>query len=154
VPEVSLPVSVMVVGDLVYPKSITLSKRDGKFSNREITITSRSKKNVKIKKVEDPSGKLKLTVKTSSGKAAVINAEVADTNVEYKEPFRSSFKIYTTSQNEPVLDIKFFIMDRAFRHKMRPSARFTPSKAQLSLTPPPTGSIEKPPGTKKEEVKK
>jgi len=144
----------MVVGDLVYPKSITFSKRDGKFANREITITSRSKKNVKIKKVEDPSGKLKLTVKTPNGKAAVINTEVADTDADYKKPFRAALKIHTTSQKEPVLDIKFFIMDRAHRQKMRPNARFAPSKVQLSLTPPTTGSIEKPPGTKKEEVKK
>jgi hypothetical protein len=117
VEKLEVPVRAGVVGDLRYSRSLYFSKREGEFPSREVVFTTRSGKPVELKKVEDPDGKLKLTIDTPKGKKAVIKAEVADPTAKYEKPARHSFKVHTSDPDEPIVEIRYTITDRSGRRR-------------------------------------
>lgn len=108
-----IPIHASVVGDLQYVRSLHFGKsKTGEFRERELRLSSRSGKNVKILKVEDPDGLLKIDLATAEGNPAVIKAQVADPGKDYSKPDQHTLKVTTNSADEPVVEVGYIISDR------------------------------------------
>jgi hypothetical protein len=136
VPSINVPIRANVVGNLRYSKNLYFLKRDGEFKERDIVLTTRSGEPVKIKKVEDPDGKLKTTVVEAEGQRVKVTASVADPKVAYERPSRHVLYIYTTDKDEPKVEINYTISER----------RGTPrrAKTRAGLLKPPLVDKKKP----------
>jgi hypothetical protein len=107
VPTLNIPVQGDVMGDLRYSKMIHFFNSAGHFSPFELAISSRSNKPFKIKKAEDPSGKLKLTIVQPNGPNGRIRAEVSKPKISGSQNNR--FFVYTDDKNEPKLEIVYIM---------------------------------------------
>jgi len=126
-----IPIRVSVVGDLQYVRSVHFGKAPTTgFSPREVRLTSRSGKNVKIKKVEDPDGLLKIDVTTPEGNPAVFKANVANPEGDYSKPDSHTLKVHTSDPDEPIVEITYMIT-------LRPAGRAMGSKGNLGMGPLP-----------------
>jgi hypothetical protein len=147
-----VPIRASVVGDLQYVRSIHFGKSPTTgFSAREVRLSSRSGKTVKIKKVEDPDGLLKIDVATPEGNPAVFKATVVAPDGDYSKPTQHVLKVRTNDPDEPVVEISYMI---SLRNEGRralpkefsgasPSPRFdaaVPRKAGAPNVPPAAGS--------------
>jgi hypothetical protein len=112
VPSVDIPCTVTLVGDLRYPKSLYLNKREGVYEPREISLSSRSGKTVEVKRVEDEDKMLKTKIKTPKGQNAVVVVEVADPEASHNETERHILKIHTTDAEEPLVEIGYKITEK------------------------------------------
>jgi hypothetical protein len=105
-----VPIRASVVGDLQYVRSIHFGKSaTGVFSEREVRFSSRSGKTVKIKKVEDPDGLLKIDVATPTGNPAVLKATVLSAEGDYSKPTQHVLKVYTSDPDEPIAEVSYMI---------------------------------------------
>ena len=110
---IEVPVRVGVVGDLQYVKSVHFGKSPTTgFSEREVRLSSRSGKNVKITKVEDPDGLLKIDVVTPDGNPAVFKASVIAQDGDYSKPTQHVLKVRTNDKDEPIVEISYMITIR------------------------------------------
>jgi len=108
-----VPIRASVVGDLQYVKSVHFGKSPTTgFSEREVRLSSRSGKNVKIIKVEDPDGLLKIDVVTPVGNPAVFKASVMAKDGDYSKPTQHVLKVHTSDKDEPVVEISYMITIR------------------------------------------
>ncbi len=110
--SLEIPIRANVVGNLRYSKNIYFLKRDGAFKSREIVLTTRSGRPIKIKKTEDPDKQLKLEIVDKEGQKVMVRAEVANPDVEYKKSSRHKMFIYTTDKDEPKVEIGYTISER------------------------------------------
>jgi hypothetical protein len=124
--KVKVSVRVEVVGDLRYPRYVRFMKKDGKFPAQTVVFSSRSGKPVKIKNATDPEGLLKLEIGEPAGPRAVIRAEVADPNKEFKTPRRRRFVVETTDRDEPKVEINYMIFERRDRRRVGPAGTSRP----------------------------
>jgi hypothetical protein len=110
---IEVPVRASVVGDLQYVKSIHFGKSPTTgFSEREVRLSSRSGKDVKITKVEDPDGLLKIDLATPVGNPALFKASVLAPDGDYAKPKQHELKVHTTDKDEPVVTITYMITIR------------------------------------------
>jgi len=110
--EARLSVRASVIGDLQYSSSLYFNKTETGFQEQELAFTSRSGKDVGIKKGQDPDGKLKLQIVTAKGKKAVLKATVADPEAAPVKPSRHAFTVETSDPDEPVVTIRYTITQR------------------------------------------
>jgi hypothetical protein len=124
---VEIPVRVSVVGDLQYVRSVHFGKspKTG-FSEREVRLSSRAGKNLKIKKVEDPDGLLKIEVTTPEGNPAVFKATVAAPEGDFSKPGSHVLKVHTNDPDEPIVEISYMIT-------LRPMSRSNAARGERGL---------------------
>ena len=105
-----VPIRVSVVGDLQYVRSIHFGKSPTTgFSPREVRLSSRSDKTVKIKKVDDPDGLVKIEIVTPEGNPAVFKATVISAEGDFSKPTQHMLKVHTGDPNEPIVEISYMI---------------------------------------------
>ena len=109
--SVEVPVRVSVVGNLRYSKNLFFLKRGGEFKPRDVTITTRSGKPIKLMSAKDASGKLKLRITEKEGQRTTIQAEVADPKVNYAKPVLGKITVKTSDKDEPELEITYTISE-------------------------------------------
>lgn len=107
-----IPLRASIVGDLRYNKSLYFLKRDNSFEPRDVVISTRSGKPVKIKGVEDKDKLLKIEIAERSGKEVRIKAEVADPAGNYKAPAQHDLVIKTSDADEPELTVRYTISEQ------------------------------------------
>jgi hypothetical protein len=108
-----VPLRATVIGDLQYVRSIHFGKSPTNgFTEREVRFTSRSGKDVKITKVEDPDGLLKIDLVTPQGNPAVFKANVASPDGDYTKPTQHTLKVHTNDKDEPIVEISYMITIR------------------------------------------
>ncbi len=112
VESAKVPARVNIVGDLQYTKSLYFHKEEDGYVEREIVFSSRSGKNVHIKKVEDPDGLLKIDFSNPKGKKVIVKTKVADPKGDYSKPSRHVLKVFTGDPDEPEVDIRYTISNR------------------------------------------
>ena len=136
VPHVDVPVRGQVVGDLSYPQSITFNRRQGSFGERDLTFTSRAKKDVEILGAEDPDKNLMVEVTEAKGKTAKIHVKVAKPEADSNKPVRGKLVIRTTDPDEPEVTIAYGVYYQRGRME-RPGAaspaRLPPSRRGLNV---------------------
>ena len=109
-----VPIRISVVGDLQYVRSVHFGKSpNAGFSEREVRLSSRSGQTVKIKKVEDADGLLKIDVVTPEGNPAVFKATVQDADADYTKPTQHVLKVHTSDKDEPIVEISYMISLRS-----------------------------------------
>jgi hypothetical protein len=132
-----VPVRANVVGDLQFVKSIHFGKNPTTgFSEREVRLSSRSGRTVKITKTEDPDGLLKVDVTTPAGNPAVLKATVADPNADFPKPSEHFLKVHTDDKDQPVVEIKYMITNRAPGRGALPRGLAGRKTGALPLGPP------------------
>ena len=105
-----IPIRVSVVGDLQYVRSVHFGKSPTSgFSPREVRLSSRSGKTVKIKKVVDPDGLLKIDLVTPEGNPAVFKATVLSAEGDFSKPTQHVLKVHTGDPDEPIVEISYMI---------------------------------------------
>lgn len=112
VPQLRIPVRAEVVGDLRYPRSVQVYKKNDKWTPAEVLITSRSNKMFQITKIEDEDKQLKFEIEQAKGPNARFRAEIADPNASHQAMKRYSFVVETTNRDEPKLTIAYVIYDK------------------------------------------
>ncbi|MCP4604729.1 MAG: DUF1573 domain-containing protein [Proteobacteria bacterium] len=110
--SIDVPIRVNVVGNLRYSKNLYFIKRNGAFKSRDIVLTTRSGRSVKIKKVKDPDKKLKVEIVDGEGQKITISVQVADPEASYEKPSRHKMFIYTNDKDEPKIEIGYTISER------------------------------------------
>ncbi len=112
VESAKIPARINIVGDLQYTKSLYFHREGEGYVEREIVFSSRSGKNVHIKKVEDPEGLLAIDIAVPKGKKVVVKTKVADPKGDYSKPSRHVMKVLTGDPDEPEVDIRYTISNR------------------------------------------
>ncbi len=112
VTNAKVPARVNVVGDLQYTKSLYFHREGDGYIEREIVFSSRSGKNVHIKKVEDSDGLLGVDISVPKGKKAIVKTKVADPKGDYSKPSRHALKVFTSDPDESEVDIRYTISNR------------------------------------------
>ena len=111
-PAIEIPCTADVVGDLNHPHNLLFRKKDGAFPVQQLVFTSRSGKDVEIKRVEDPDGKLEVKIATAKGKSAVVSLAVAKPGAAFVETDKHTLRVTTTDADEPVVEISYGISPR------------------------------------------
>jgi hypothetical protein len=127
-----IPITVTVTGDLVYSKHLFFNKRDGAFSPREVTFSSRSSKPFRLISAKDPTGLLKFTIGKSSGPRATLRVEVANPDASYVAPKRGIFTVTTSRRDQDRIEINYSIMERRIGFQKRSTTAAT----QKPVRPP------------------
>jgi hypothetical protein len=78
VPFITVPMKLRVVGNYRYAKDVYFSKKQGKYSARDIVITPRSKTKMRVRRVRDPDKLLHLQIIENESWRAIIRARVVD----------------------------------------------------------------------------
>ena len=112
VESAKVPARVNIVGDLQFTKSLYFHKQESGYAEREISFSSRSGKNVHIKKIEDPDGLLEIDLSNPRGKKVIVKTKVADPKGDYSKPTRHALKVFTSDPDEPEVDIQYTISNR------------------------------------------
>jgi hypothetical protein len=108
VPTFKLPIDLVVVGDLKYPRNLSFFKGDdANYAPKTIEVSSRSGKTVQITKAEDASGALLLDITTPKGPKATVQAKVSD-KASSLSP-RGKIALSTTNKDEPIVEIEYMI---------------------------------------------
>jgi len=121
VPHLDVPLRGQVVGDLAYPQRLTFNKRDDKYDERDVRITSRTQQTVEILSAEDPDKNLAVEVTEAKGAAGVVHATVAAADGDAKGPIQGNLIIRTTDAREPEVKIPYGIY-RSRKGLRRPPA--------------------------------
>jgi len=116
-PTMELPIWGEVVGDLRYPKSTSLYRKDGEFAPQKVILSSRSGKDVKITEVVDEGKALKAELEQAVGKTAVVVLTVVDKDKKTNQPVRGKLLIRTTDADEPEVTVSYVIQ---YREAQRP----------------------------------
>ncbi len=112
VTSAKIPARVNIVGDLQYTKSLYFHREGEGYVEREIVFSSRSGKNVHIKKIVDPDGLLEIDLSVPKGKKAIVKTKVADPKGDYSKPSRHVLKVFTGDPDESEVDIRYTISNR------------------------------------------
>ena len=112
VESAKVPARVNVVGNLQYTRSLYFHREGDGYVEREIVFSSRSGKNVHVKKVEDPDGLLEIDISVPRGKKVVVKTKVADPKGDYSKPSRHALKVFTGDPDESEVDIRYTISNR------------------------------------------
>jgi hypothetical protein len=113
------PVRVQVVGNLQYPKRISLMKAGDVFSTRNINIVSREDKPFKIKRATDPDGRVKLSFSKKAEKKQRIVASVRDPEMSVDKTVRGTLHIRTTDPVDSFIEINYTISKRRRSSEIR-----------------------------------
>lgn len=120
VPQLEVPLRGQVVGDLTYPQRLTFNLQDGKYTERDVRITSRSQKTVQILSAEDPDKRLEVEVTEAEGKSGVVHLTVANADAQAPGPIQGKLVVRTTDTTEPEVKIPYGIYKQG-RRGLRPS---------------------------------
>ncbi len=122
-----IPISVTVIGDLVYSKHLFFNKRDGAFSPRVVNFSSRSSKPFRLISAEDPAGLLKFSIaRTMIGPRAALRVEVANPDASYVAPKRGVFTVKTNRRDQNRIEINYSITERRVTTQKRSTYPATP----------------------------
>jgi len=121
VPHLEVPLRGQVVGDLTYPQRLTFNLQDGKYTERDVRITSRSQKPVQILSAEDPDKRLEVEVTEAKGEAGIVHLKVATADSQGPGPIQGKLVVRTTDANEPEVKIPYGIYKQG-RRGLRPRA--------------------------------
>jgi hypothetical protein len=96
----------------MYQKVVRLMKSpEGAFEPQSVVFKSRSGKRVRIKKVEDPDGLLKIEIAKPDAKdpTAQLTASLRDPSTDAEKMTSHPLKVYTDSADEPVSEMTYMI---------------------------------------------
>lgn len=131
-------VSATVVGDLRYPKSVSMFKSKEQYPPREVTLESRTGREVEIKRAEDPDGALAVELKQPKGKKAVLKVSVAESAIEGPPVSQGKLRIETNDPDERTVEIAYTIQ-RSRPGAQPPLPRRAPGlRAATPAVPSPT----------------
>ncbi len=120
VPHLDVPLRGQVVGDLTYPQRLTFNKQNGKYTERDVRITSRTKKTVQILSATDPDKRLEVEVTEAKGETGLIHLKVATAESQGAGgPIQGKLVVRTTDPNEPEVKIPYGIYKQGGRRAMR-----------------------------------
>lgn len=108
---IEVPVSVRVVGDITYTKNIYLLKKNGVFTPKEIKLSSRSGRAIRLLGASDPDANLKATTPKKPGKELVLSVNVADPSASYKQPRRGALVLRTDDKDMPEISVSYTISE-------------------------------------------
>ena len=108
---ISLSVSARVTGDIAAsPQRIQLRPGDPTHVTSKLKVTT-AKGSFKIKRLDEKTGRLKLTQKTvEKGKAYEINVELAEAWTDDAKPLSTTITIHTDQAEQPTLQVPVYVI--------------------------------------------
>jgi hypothetical protein len=111
-PPARVRVRASITGDLNYTRNLYFVKKDGSFPSRDVKISSRSGRQVKILRVETSSAEVDAEIIARKGAEAKVKITVRDPSRSFKKPARGSFEIITTDKEQKKLVVRYMITER------------------------------------------
>lgn len=106
--HLDVPIWGQVVGDLRYPNSVFMGDKDGKIESRQLFVSTRSGKPVRILRATDPDKRLAVKLRKPFGPKAELSL-----SYEGEEPptgaVRGEIQITTTDPQQPNVTIPYTI---------------------------------------------
>jgi hypothetical protein len=110
--DIDIPIHIQVVGNLKYPKQISIMKNGDVFNTRDIDIVNRLGKSFKMKRVQDKDNRLKLDYPKTPGKEIRLTASVRDPKISLDTSARGTIQIQTTDPLDSTIEIAYTISKR------------------------------------------
>ncbi len=121
-PDFVISVRAQIVGNLKFPQQVHFTRSEDGFNPRNIDISSRLKKQFKVKKVSDSDNRLKFTYPKTSSTEVQIVAEVIASDLSLDKSYKGLIKVETTDTTEPVIEIKYVISQKRNMPEIRSNA--------------------------------
>jgi Protein of unknown function (DUF1573) len=122
-PAIKVPIRVTVLGQLRYSRNIFLGRKNGKIAPRDIVISARSGKPIKITKIEAPKEDLKLEKIEGQGNRVILRASVFDSSKSFTPSHKGVITIGIDGSEESSVTIEYIISDQPKLQQQRSSAR-------------------------------
>jgi hypothetical protein len=136
-----VPISVRVVGDIIYTRNLYFLKRNDVLQAKEIALSSRSGRAIKVLGASDPEGRVKVTIPKQPAKELVLKVEVERPGDNFKKPQRGTITVRTSDKDMAEIPVSYTISEaRAPVVSMGSKAKPPPVRVVPSMAPEATPS--------------
>ena len=106
-----VPITAKVVGNISHTRNLYFLRKDGAFVEKEIKLTSRSGRVIKVLGIKDDGGQLQATAPEKPAKEHVIPVRVVDPKASYTQHKRGALVVKTDDKDMPEISITYTISE-------------------------------------------